>query len=80
MATKGGPRPGAARSGSAGQAPARVGLVRPHLGHQLVHRVESALLAQAGFRHAYNVLEGFEGDHGLGANGWRAAGLPWKKG
>ena len=38
------------------------------------------LLAQAGYRHAYNVLEGFEGEHGMGANGWRAAGLPWKKG
>ena len=38
------------------------------------------LLAQAGFTNAYNVLEGFEGEHGLGANGWRAAGLPWKKG
>jgi rhodanese-related sulfurtransferase len=38
------------------------------------------LLAQAGFQNAYNVLEGFEGEHGLGRNGWRAAGLPWKKG
>ena len=38
------------------------------------------ILANAGFPHAYNVLEGFEGEQGLGANGWRAAGLPWKKG
>jgi rhodanese-related sulfurtransferase len=38
------------------------------------------LLARAGYKHAYNVLEGFEGEQGLGANGWRTAGLPWKKG
>jgi rhodanese-related sulfurtransferase len=36
------------------------------------------LAAQAGYREAYNVLEGFEGN-GPG-RGWRAAGLPWKKG
>ena len=36
------------------------------------------LAAQCGYRHAYNVLEGFEGN-GPG-KGWRAAGLPWKKG
>jgi rhodanese-related sulfurtransferase len=36
------------------------------------------LATRAGFRSAYNVLEGFEG---TGADtGWRAAGLPWKKG
>ena len=40
------------------------------------------LAARGGFRHAYNVLEGFEGDldpdrkrGSLG--GWRHAGLPW---
>jgi rhodanese-related sulfurtransferase len=40
------------------------------------------LAARAGYRHAYNVLEGFEGDldpdrkrGSLG--GWRHAGLPW---
>jgi rhodanese-related sulfurtransferase len=38
------------------------------------------LAAHAGFRNAYNVLEGFEGEQGAGFNGWRAAGLPWKKG
>ena len=38
------------------------------------------LLAQEGFAHAYNVLEGFEGDGGAGRNGWRAAGLPSVKG
>ena len=35
--------------------------------------------AQAGFRHAYNILEGFEGPEGT-RSGWRNAGLPWKKG
>lgn len=40
----------------------------------------AALAARAGYAHAYNVLEGFEGDLGAGSNGWRAAGLPWKKG
>ena len=38
-------------------------------------------VAAAGHEHAYNILEGFEGDldeHGhRGAQGWRAAGLPW---
>jgi rhodanese-related sulfurtransferase len=43
----------------------------------------AAMLAmQAGFREAYNVLEGFEGDkdgegHRNTVGGWRAAGLPW---
>jgi len=37
---------------------------------------------QAGFRHSYNVLEGFEGDkdpqgHRNSTGGWRVAGLPW---
>ena len=36
----------------------------------------------AGFRHSYNVLEGFEGDkdpqgHRNTIGGWRIAGLPW---
>ena len=35
------------------------------------------LATQAGFRRAYNVLEGFEGN--APGKGWRAAGLPWKK-
>ena len=38
-------------------------------------------VAAAGHEHAYNILEGFEGDldeHGhRGTHGWRAAGLPW---
>ena len=38
--------------------------------------------AKAGFRHVFNVLEGFEGDldeqqRRGGFNGWRHAGLPW---
>lgn len=38
--------------------------------------------AEAGFRHAYNILEGFEGEldaHAQRGNvgGWRKAGLPW---
>ena len=42
----------------------------------------AALAAQAGYRDAYNVLEGFEGDrdaHGRRntVGGWRARGLPW---
>jgi|SRR5690349_11314888 rhodanese-related sulfurtransferase len=38
--------------------------------------------ARAGYRHAYNVLEGFEGDkdaaqHRNTVGGWRVAKLPW---
>ena len=38
--------------------------------------------AKAGFRHVFNVLEGFEGEidahqHRGGAGGWRFHGLPW---
>jgi rhodanese-related sulfurtransferase len=33
---------------------------------------------QAGFKRAYNILEGFEGHEGV-RGGWRNAGLPWKK-
>ena len=38
----------------------------------------------AGFRHAFNVAEGFEGavdahGHRGKANGWKAAGLPWRQ-
>jgi len=41
--------------------------------------------AQAGFTHAYNILEGFEGDldegqHRGNKGGWRKAGLPWIQG
>jgi rhodanese-related sulfurtransferase len=43
----------------------------------------AAMIAtQSGYRAAYNVLEGFEGDkdaqgHRNTVGGWRAAGLPW---
>jgi rhodanese-related sulfurtransferase len=45
------------------------------------HAAAEAAL-QAGWREAYNVLEGFEGDkdgeqHRNTRNGWRKAGLPW---
>ena len=45
----------------------------------------ASVAAQAGFQHAYNVLQGFEGDrdgegHRNLLGGWRAAGLPWKQG
>ena len=41
--------------------------------------------AEAGFKHAYNILEGFEGDldddkHRGNKGGWRKAGLPWIQG
>ena len=35
------------------------------------------VLTQAGFKHAYNVLEGFEG--AAPGQGWKAAGLPWTR-
>jgi rhodanese-related sulfurtransferase len=44
---------------------------------------ETAVAAQeAGYRDAYNVLEGFEGDRDAGGHrntvgGWRTRGLPW---
>ena len=42
----------------------------------------AAAAAAAGFRRAYNILEGFEGDldgggHRGNVNGWRFHGLPW---
>ena len=46
------------------------------------HAAEAA--ARAGFRHAFNVLEGFEGDPDARGQrghlgGWRKAGLPWEQ-
>lgn len=43
------------------------------------------VLAQIGYAHAYNVLQGFEGDKDPNGRrnllgGWRAAGLPWTQG
>jgi rhodanese-related sulfurtransferase len=46
---------------------------------------ETAVAAtQAGYRDAYNVLEGFEGDRDASGrrntvSGWRARGLPWSQ-
>ncbi|MCP4430395.1 MAG: rhodanese-like domain-containing protein [Gammaproteobacteria bacterium] len=45
-------------------------------------RFAAAAATQAGFRHCYNILEGFEGDrnssgHRNSIGGWRVAGLPW---
>ena len=42
-------------------------------------------LARVGYRQAYNVLQGFEGDKDPNGQrnrlgGWRAAGLPWAQG
>jgi rhodanese-related sulfurtransferase len=48
------------------------------------------MLAQAGFKNAYTVVDGFEGDRNKDTsspdygkrtvNGWKNAGLPWTKG
>ncbi|MEP7156383.1 MAG: rhodanese-like domain-containing protein [Betaproteobacteria bacterium] len=41
----------------------------------------ATVAAKAGYKHAYNILEGFEGDlnqqQRRGDTGWRKAGLPW---
>jgi rhodanese-related sulfurtransferase len=42
-------------------------------------------LTHAGFKHAYNIFGGFEGNvdhdgHRGNTNGWKAAGLPWRQG
>src|SRR5215469_197230 len=47
-------------------------------------RSAAIALTQAGYRRAYNVAGGFEGDldgerHRGKRNGWKAAGLPWKQ-
>jgi len=47
-------------------------------------RVAAGELAAAGFRRAFNVSEGFEGDldgagHRNSVNGWKARGLPWRQ-
>ncbi len=41
-------------------------------------------LEAAGYRHVYNIMEGFEGDrdaerHRGTINGWRFHGLPWEQ-
>ena len=43
----------------------------------------AALAAENGYRAAYNILEGFEGDKNAAGqrrvNGWQVAGLPWRQ-
>jgi rhodanese-related sulfurtransferase len=42
---------------------------------------DAALAAvSAGYIHAFNVLEGVEGDIEAGTSGWRQRGLPWTRG
>ena len=48
-------------------------------------RAAAIALTQAGFRHAFNIAGGFEGDadeegHRGNRNGWKAANLPWRQG
>ncbi len=48
-------------------------------------RAAAIALTQAGFRHAFNVAGGFEGDtdeegHRGNRNGWKAVNLPWRQG
>jgi len=47
-------------------------------------RAAAAAMTRAGFRKAFNIARGFEGDldgqgHRGGINGWKAAGLPWRQ-
>lgn len=48
-------------------------------------RAAAIALTAAGFENAFNIAGGFEGDvdgegHRGNANGWKAAGLPWRQG
>jgi len=48
-------------------------------------RYTAQAMAEAGYAHCYNVLEGFEGDkdpdgHRGTIGGWKVAGLPWVQG
>ncbi|HET7083583.1 MAG TPA: rhodanese-like domain-containing protein [Rhizomicrobium sp.] len=48
-------------------------------------RAAAIALTNAGFRHAFNIADGFEGSvdadgHRGTRNGWKAAGLPWRQG
>ncbi len=47
-------------------------------------RLAAMAMAREGFRRAYNIADGFEGDldneyHRGRRNGWKAAGLPWRQ-
>jgi rhodanese-related sulfurtransferase len=48
-------------------------------------RAAAIALTNAGFRHAFNIADGFEGSvdadgHRGARNGWKAARLPWRQG
>ena len=48
-------------------------------------KAAAVAMTRAGFRHAYNIAGGFEGNldadgHRGNVNGWKAAGLPWRQG
>jgi rhodanese-related sulfurtransferase len=48
-------------------------------------RAAAIALTRAGFRHAFNIGDGFEGSvdadgHRGTRNGWKAANLPWRQG
>jgi rhodanese-related sulfurtransferase len=48
-------------------------------------RAAAIALTNAGFRHAFNIADGFEGSvdadgHRGTRNGWKAAKLPWRQG
>ena len=48
-------------------------------------RMAAEAMAEAGFRHCFNVADGFEGPldddrHRGRVAGWKAAGLPWVQG
>ncbi len=48
-------------------------------------RAAAIVLTQAGYRQAFNISDGFEGDkdeegHRASRNGWKQANLPWRQG
>jgi rhodanese-related sulfurtransferase len=48
-------------------------------------RAAAIALTEAGFRQAFNISDGFEGDadqdgHRCNRNGWKAENLPWRQG
>ena len=48
-------------------------------------RAAAIALTSAGFSHAFNIADGFEGDpdsqgHRSSINGWKASNLPWRQG
>ncbi|HTH96769.1 MAG TPA: rhodanese-like domain-containing protein [Stellaceae bacterium] len=48
-------------------------------------RAAAELLTAKGYTHAYNIIDGFEGNHDAQkhrgtSGGWKVAGLPWQQG